>query len=50
LLQNAVANGLDAATVAGMEKDDALKSLHGNPMFNALVAQAGKSIVAAQKN
>jgi non-specific serine/threonine protein kinase/serine/threonine-protein kinase len=42
LLQDAVAHGLDAETVAGMEKDDALKSLHGNPAFDALVAQARK--------
>ena len=51
LLGDAVAHGLDAATVAGMEKDEALKSLHGNPAFDALVEQARKSTAArGQKN
>jgi hypothetical protein len=42
-LQDAVAHGLDAETVAGMEKDEPLKPLHGNPNFDALVEQARKS-------
>jgi hypothetical protein len=46
-----VEHGLDVETVAGMERDDALNSLHGNPTFNALVTQARKPAAAAgQKN
>jgi hypothetical protein len=47
LLDNAVDNGLDPGLLVNFEKDTALKSLHGNPRFDALVAKAGKSPVAA---
>jgi serine/threonine protein kinase len=51
LLRDAVVHGLDAETIAGMEKDEALKSLHGKPAFDALVAQARTPAAAAeQKN
>jgi len=36
-------------TLAGLEKDDALKSLHGDPRFDALVAKVQKLAVTAQK-
>ncbi len=50
LLDDAVENGLNPELVVNFEKDTALKSLHGNPGFGALVAKAVKrSVAAAQK-
>jgi len=47
-LRQAIDHGLDAGNDLGMEKDDDLKSLYGDPRFTALVAHA-KALVAAQK-
>ena len=50
LLGDAVDHGLDAKTLAELEKDAALKSLHGNPRFEALVAKVkNRAAVTAQK-
>jgi len=50
LLDNAVDNGLDPGLLVNFEKDTALKSLRGNPRFDALVAKAGKRpVTTAQK-
>ena len=48
LLREAIDHGLDAATIQDMEKDADLKSLHGDPRFTALVADA-RQHVAAQR-
>jgi eukaryotic-like serine/threonine-protein kinase len=48
LLREAIDHGLDAATIQGMEKDADLKSLHGDPRFAAIVADA-RQHVAGQK-
>ena len=40
LLREAVDHGLSAANSLGMEKDTDLRSLHGDPRFNSLVAYA----------
>jgi non-specific serine/threonine protein kinase/serine/threonine-protein kinase len=40
LLRNSIDHGLDSGSVLDLEKDDDLKSLHGNPRFEALVAYA----------
>ena len=50
LLLDAVVHGTGCGTIAGMEKDEALKPLHGNPAFDALVAQARTLAAAGQKN
>ena len=42
LLHQAVDHGLDSDTKAGMAKDAELKSLHGDPAFLLLVAEAQK--------
>ena len=50
LLDEAVDHGLDSGTLANLEKDTALKSLHGDPRFDALVAKVSKrSVATAQK-
>lgn len=49
LLRNAIDHGLDAGNDLDMEKDDDLKSLHGDPRFTALVAYAKEHAAAAQK-
>ncbi len=49
LLDDAADHGLDPKILANLEKDFALKSLHGNPRFDALVAKVVKHPVAAQK-
>jgi hypothetical protein len=46
LLTDAVNHGLDAKTLAGLETDADLKSLHGDPGFEALLTKA-KSRAAA---
>ena len=48
LLREAIDHGLDAATIQDMEKDADLKSLHGDPRFASIVADARKR-VAEQK-
>jgi non-specific serine/threonine protein kinase/serine/threonine-protein kinase len=45
-LDDAVDNGLDPKLLVNSEKDPALKSLHGNPRFDALVAKAVRLPVA----
>ncbi|HLK08069.1 MAG TPA: serine/threonine-protein kinase [Candidatus Angelobacter sp.] len=47
LLSEAIDHGLSPPDALGMEKDPELKSLHGDPGFDALVAHAKQ--VAAQK-
>jgi non-specific serine/threonine protein kinase/serine/threonine-protein kinase len=39
LLQGAVKHGLAINVISGMDKDPALKSLHGDPRFEALVSE-----------
>jgi len=45
LLREAIDHGLDAATIQGMEKDADLNSLHGDPRFAAIVADAHQHVV-----
>jgi non-specific serine/threonine protein kinase/serine/threonine-protein kinase len=49
LLQEAVDHGLDRFFLVGIEKDPDLKSIHGDPRFDALVAYAKKRAAATQK-
>jgi eukaryotic-like serine/threonine-protein kinase len=48
-LRDAMNHGLDPGTAAGMEKDTALKSLHGDPRFKAIIADARQRSAAQQK-
>jgi non-specific serine/threonine protein kinase/serine/threonine-protein kinase len=48
-LQFAEEHALSADTRKGLENDTDLKSLHGDPRFDALVADARQRIAAAQK-
>jgi non-specific serine/threonine protein kinase/serine/threonine-protein kinase len=48
-LRDAVDNGLRADLDLGMEKDPDLKSLHGDPRFDELVAHAKERAAAARK-
>jgi hypothetical protein len=48
LLVEAVGHGLQPSSALGMEEDDDLKSLRGDPRFAALVARAKKQAAAAQ--
>ena len=53
LVREAVDHGLDSNNDLGIDKDDDLKSLHGDPRFDALVAHAkevGQSKTAHAKN
>jgi serine/threonine-protein kinase len=45
LLSDALDHGLLANVAMGMESDEDLQSLHGNPRFAALVARARKNVV-----
>jgi Flp pilus assembly protein TadD len=49
LLRESVDHGLSPANCLGMEKDSDLKSLHGDPRFDALVAYAKDRAAAARK-
>jgi eukaryotic-like serine/threonine-protein kinase len=49
LLREAVDHGLAPNDCLDMEKDSDLKSLHGDPRFDALVAHAKERAAAAQK-
>jgi tetratricopeptide (TPR) repeat protein len=49
LLRQAFDHGLDLDSALDMEKDPDLKSLHGDPRFDALVAEAKQRAAAAQK-
>jgi len=44
LLRQAIDHGLEPATIQGMEKDPDLKSLHGDPRFTAIVADASQRV------
>jgi hypothetical protein len=44
-----VENALSAGTRVGLEKETDLKSLHGDPRFDALVASARQPAAAVQK-
>jgi non-specific serine/threonine protein kinase/serine/threonine-protein kinase len=48
-LRYAVENALSAGTRVGLEKETDLKSLHGDPRFDALVASARQPAAAVQK-
>ena len=45
LLNDALDHGLNANVASGIESDEDLQSLHGNPRFAALVARANKNVV-----
>ncbi len=49
LLQDAVDHGLSPDGDLGIDKDPDLKSLHGDPRFDALVAHAKEKAAASQK-
>ena len=49
MLREAINTGLDVRTLRGIEKDSDLKSLHADPRFAALVADAKKHAAASQK-
>jgi eukaryotic-like serine/threonine-protein kinase len=49
LLMDAIDHGLPLAADLAVDKDDDLKSLHGDPRFDALVAYAKTRVAAAQK-
>ena len=49
LLQQAVEHGLRVYTALGMDKDPDLKSLHGDPRFDALVAKARQAAATKTK-
>ena len=49
LLHEAVDHGLPGYALTGMEQDPDLKSLHGDPRFAALVAQAKERAAGTQK-
>ena len=49
LLRGAVDHGLPRNALMGIEEDPDLKSLHGDPRFDALVAQAKERAAATQK-
>lgn len=49
LLRQALDHGLKPADALDMEKNPRLKSLHGAPGFDALVADAKQRVAAAQK-
>ena len=48
-LREAVEHGLDAETVANLDKNADLKSLHGDPRFAALVSDAQKRAASPKK-
>jgi hypothetical protein len=48
LLQGAVKHGLASDTISGMDKDPDLKSLHGDPRFEALVTKPRESAESAK--
>ena len=49
LLREAVDHGLRPADDLGIDKDSDLRSLHGDPRFEALIAHAKERASAAQK-
>jgi serine/threonine protein kinase len=49
LIREALDHGLDEPTALGMEQDSNLKSLRGDPRFQALLAYARKHVTAAPK-
>jgi non-specific serine/threonine protein kinase/serine/threonine-protein kinase len=49
LLNQAVAHRLSPEGLAGIEKDSDLRSLHSDPRFAALVAEANRAAAAAKK-
>jgi serine/threonine protein kinase len=48
-IREAIDHGLQASVVLAIDKDDDLKSLHGDPRFKALVAYAKKHAGSRQK-
>jgi eukaryotic-like serine/threonine-protein kinase len=49
LLRDAVNHGLSAGNALGIERDPDFQSLHGDPRFDALVAEAHQRAAATQK-
>jgi hypothetical protein len=49
MLGEAVDHGLQPSMDLGIEKDTNLKSLHGDPRFDAIVADAKERAAAAQR-
>jgi hypothetical protein len=49
LIREAVDHGLDPRSDLYIERDDQLKTLHGDPSFTALVAYAKERAKAAHK-
>jgi serine/threonine protein kinase len=49
LLGEAMGHGLQTSTELGIENDDDLKSLRGDPRFKSLIAQAKKSAAASKE-
>ena len=49
LLRQSVEHGMAPRTMMGIADDEDLKSLHGDPRFEAIVAEAQKKAAAAQK-
>jgi eukaryotic-like serine/threonine-protein kinase len=49
LLRQALDHGLFPTGALGLERDPGLRSLHGDPRFDALVADAKKRVAGAQK-
>ena len=50
LVREAVDHGLESSVDLGIDKEPDLKSLHGDPRFDALVAHAKEKAAAAQKS
>jgi tetratricopeptide (TPR) repeat protein len=49
LLDGAIGHGLQTSTELGIENDDDLKSLRGDPRFKSLILQAKKSAAASKE-
>jgi hypothetical protein len=49
LLREAVEHGLPTYAILGMDQDPDLKSLHGDPRFEALVAKARQATASKAK-
>jgi len=47
-LSDSMSHGLDAATTAGIERDTAFKSLHGDSRFEAILTEARRRAAAQQ--
>ncbi len=50
MLRQAVDHGLDVSSIQGMERDAALKSLHGDVRYQSLIAEAKHRVATTQKS